>query len=169
MSAFDWEIFDPEQVVVTSGADPLVDIPLLCPAWMVLDLVKWSVPTKIVENRPNLGEVGSVALDSATDELRTSNRFLLTGTVDQDGAPATDARVQFRRHWVYLSQHLFLPEAPLEAVYTPVDPDEDPIAFTIQFDTPQLNPENGMWPTDWTTNLQVVLPGGPLVPSWGGS
>ena len=169
MSAFDWEIFDPEQVMVTSGVNPALDIPLLCPAWMVLDLVKWSVPTRVVENRPNLGGVGSVALDSAVEELRTSNRFLITGTVDGDGEEVADASVQFRRHWVYLCQHLFLPEAPLAAVYTPVDPDEDPIEFTLQFDTPQLNPENGMWPTDWTTTLQVVLPDGPLIPAAGGS
>lgn len=172
MTGFDWGVFAPEQVTVTSGIDPMLDIPLLCPAWMVLDFVKWSVPTKVVENRPNLGGVGSVALETAVDELRTSNRFLITGTVDRDGEEVVgdDAvRTQFRRHWVYLNQHLFLPEAPLAAVYTPPDPDEDDIEFLIQFDTPQLNPENGMWPTDWTTNLQVVLPDGPLIPAWTGS
>lgn len=169
MTAFDWEMFDPEQVLVTSGVDAGVTVPLLCPAWMVLDLVKWSVPTRVIDNRPRPGEVGSVALDAGTDELRTSNRFMLTGTVDVDGAPAADAQVQFRRHWVYLCQHLFLPETPLAATYTPADPDEADIEFTIQFDTPQLNPENGMWPTDWTTTLQVVLPDGPLIPAWTGS
>lgn len=169
MTAMAYEIFDPEQVIVTSGVDDTVDIPLLCPAWMVLDLVKWSVPTKVVDNRPKNGETGSVALDTAVDELRASNRFMLTGTVEQNGDPAANAQTTFRRHWVYLSQHLFLPEAPLGAVYTPVDPDEDEIEFLIQFDTPQLNPEGGMWPTDWVTTLQVVLPNGPLIPMWSGS
>lgn len=169
MTAFDPDIFAPEQVLVTSGVDPGLDIPLLHPAWMVLDLVKWSVPTRVVDNRPRPGETGSVALDAAVDELRTSNRFLLTGTVDLDGEPAENAQAQFRRHWVYLCQHLFLPVEPLSALYTPADPDEPDIEFTIQFDTPQLNPENGMWPTDWTTTLQVVLPDGPLIPAWTGS
>lgn len=169
MSEMPWQLFYPEMVEITSGLDGTTVIPMLCDAWMLLDLVKMSVPTRIIENRPFVGGTGSTPLDAATDELRTGMRFQLTGTYEQDGTPvaAANVRAQFRRHWVFLNQHLFLPVEPLDATYTPPDPDEDPIDFQIQFGTPDLNPENGMWPTDWSTVLQVVLPGGPLIPAGG--
>ena len=160
------ELLAPESCVVTSGFDGATAVPLLHPAWAVLDMVSWSVPPKVVENRPNLGGIGSTPLDSAVNQLSASNRIHIIGAFDPDGEPTTVAHdAQFRRNWLYLCRHLFMPKPALSAVYTSPDPDEAPISFLIQFGTPSLDPSNGMWPTDWIGQVQVVLPDGPLVPA----
>ena len=169
MSAHNPATFAPEQLTVTSGVDPGVTINLIDFAWIVPDLVKLSVPAVVIDNRPAPGVGGTTPLPPASDEVRATLTMHITGQVKADGTPTdTTLQAQFRRHWVYLSQHLFIPSGAdaLDAVYTPVDPDEDDIACRIQFATPSLG---DLWPTDWVGTLNVVLPDGPLIPAAAGS
>ena len=165
MTAMPWEVFAPEQLTVTSGLNPAVEIDLLAPAWMVLDLARLSIPNILIDNREAPGGTGSNPLPGAELELRAALPFWITGSVDRNGIePSISTEAQFRRHWVYLSQHLFVPSGDdaLDAVYQSPDPDEDPIEFRIQFAAPDIP---ARWPSDWQGLLNVVLPDGALIPA----
>lgn len=169
MSRQPWEAFGGEQITVTSGIDPGVDITLRNPAWVVMETRGLSIPQVLIDNRIIPGEVGTVELPGAENELRTSLPFQITGThfVD-DTAHTVSSQIGLRRNWVYLVQHLIRPsrDGALDAVYQSIDPDEDEIEFRIQFGTPEI-PDAAA--ADWTCNLPVVIPAGALVAEVTGS
>lgn len=157
-----YEVFSPEQLTVTSGADPGVEVDLLCPSWLVLDLADLSIPAISLDNRAAPGVPGSNELDPIEDELRVSLPFHLGGDCDRSGNAYARVRTGFRRNWSFLVQHLFLPseDSALDATYQPDDPDEDPIEFRIQFGTPTITER---YPSLWVGTMLVVLPDGALV------
>lgn len=172
MTAQAWGALMPEQITVTSGLDGVTEITLRNNAWIVMEMRGLTIPQILIDNRINPGGVGSTPLEGAELEVRTSLPFQMTGTVEIDNETVptaiADGRVGLRRHWVYLTQHLFRPsiDGPLDAVYQSVDPDEDPIEFGIQFTTPEVP---GRWVSEWTCNLPVVVHGGALIAEAAGS
>lgn len=168
MSRQPWETFGGEQITVTSGIDPGLEITLRNNAWVVMETRGLSIPQVLIENRIIPGEVGTVELPGAENELRTSLPFQMTGDYPPDGDQFADPRVGLRRNWIYLVQHLIRPsvDGALDAVYQSIDLDEDPIEFRIQFGTPEIP---GASVSEWTCNLPVTLPAGALVPEASGS
>ncbi len=163
-----WEAFRGEQITVTSGIDPGVEVTLRNNAWVVMEARGLSIPQILIENRIIPGEVGTVELAGAETELRTTLPFQMTGDYPPEGAQYADPRVGLRRNWIYLVQHLIRPsrDGALDAVYQSIDLDEDPIAFRIQFGTPEIP---GAAVSEWTCNLPVTIPAGALVPEAAGS
>lgn len=172
MTAQAWGALMPEQITVTSGLDGVTEITLRNNAWIVMEMRGLTIPQILIDNRISPGGVGSTPLEGAELELRTSLPFQMTGTVEADNETVptaiVDGRVGMRRHWVYLTQHLFRPsiEGPLDAVFQSIDPDEAEIEFGIQFATPEIP---GAWVSEWTCNLPVVLHGGALIAEAAGS
>lgn len=91
----------PEQVTVTSGADPMVDITLRNGALFFPELDDLSNPNVLFDNRVAPGVPGRNILDGIEDELRATLPFWLTGTWDleADSASLVSPRVQIRRNW----------------------------------------------------------------------
>ena len=158
-----WEVFSPEQLTVHAD----VDIDLLCPAWVALDLANLSVPQTTFENRVAPGVAGSNPLAGIEDQLSTTLPFHLTGFCDRFGVEYASMQTGFRRNWVFLCQGLFIPDGATtawDATYTPPDEDEDPIEFRIQFAAPTITERH---PTQWVLTVPVILPDGALIPASG--
>ena len=102
MSRQPWEAFGGEQITVTSGIDPGLEITLRNNAWVVMETRGLSIPQVLIENRIIPGEVGTVELPGAENELRTSLPFQMTGDYPPDGDQFADPRVGLRRNWIYL-------------------------------------------------------------------
>ena len=155
----------PEQVTVTSGADPMVDITLRNGALFFPELDDLSNPNVLFDNRVAPGVPGRNVLDGIEDELRATLPFWLTGTWDleADSASMVSPRVQIRRNWRYLNEHLILPSVALVATYQSADAEEDPISFEIQF----LQPAVTRYPGEWVGTFPVILPKGALLAETG--
>lgn len=155
------EVFGIEQITVTSGFDAS-PITLRNQAWVVMEMRSLSVPQVVIDNRIAPGIVGSTELPGAELELRTSLLLQMSGFCTPAGVAHPSPAIGLRRNWLMLMTHLVRPsvDGALAASYQSADPDEDPIAFEVQFGTPEIP---GASATEWTCNLPVVLPGGALL------
>lgn len=151
----------PEQVTVTSGADPMVTIDLRNRALFFPEFDDLSNPNVLFDNRVAPGIPGRNVLPGIEDELRATLPFWLTGTWDleADAEPSVAPRAQLRRNWRYMNEHLILPSVALDATYQSADEDEDPIDFQIQF----LQPVVTRYPGEWVGTIPVILPKGALI------
>ena len=149
----------PEQITVTSGADPGVEITLRNGAWFFPEFDDLTNPNVVHDNRIAPGIPGRNPLPGIEDELRATLPFWLTGSWSLEGDEATtNPRAGLRRNWRYLNHHLILPAIALNATYQSADIDEDPIEFKIQF----LQPAVTRYPGEWVGTFPVILPDGAL-------